>query len=56
MQERPKYGILDGRRVDLTSEEFKSLPIKDKARVVVDFGYGPVRPYRPLLEPLEDQL
>jgi len=53
---KPTHGTLDGNQIELDGEAFAALPIEVKARVVVDFGYGPVRPYRQLLEPLEDQL
>jgi hypothetical protein len=53
---RPKYGTLDGERIALEGEAFKALPTEVKARVEVDFGYGPVRPYRQLLESLDEQL
>lgn len=53
---KPTHGTLDGKQIALDSAEFRNLAPEVKARVVVDFGYGPVRPYRQLLETLDDQL
>jgi len=53
--ERPQYGTLDGKQIALTGPAFAVLAPEEKARVVVDFGYGPVRPYRQLLEALDEQ-
>lgn len=53
---KPTHGTLGGKRIALDGPDFKALPPEIKALVVVDFGYGEVRPYRQLLEPVEDPL
>jgi hypothetical protein len=52
---RPTHGTLGGKRIPLSGPDFEALPPEIKALVVVDFGYGPVRPYRQLLETIEEQ-
>ncbi len=53
---KPTHGTLDGCRIELHGEAFNRLTPQEKARIEVDFGYGLVRPYRQLLETIEDQL
>jgi hypothetical protein len=53
---KPTHGTLDGCRIELHGEAFNKLTPREKARIEVDFGYGLVRPYRQLLETIDDQL
>jgi hypothetical protein len=51
----PTHGTLDGKPIELDGEAFKALALEVRARIAVDFGYGPVRPYRQFLESFDEQ-